>query len=174
MSDVPVLSTQRLVLREHRPEDLPSYAALWADPDVVRFIGGKPLDTEAAWGRILRYRGMWATLGFGFWAIEHEGRLIGEAGVQDVRRAIEPSLAGTLECGWAITPDLHGRGFAREAVAALLGWADANHPTRAQSAIIAPANAASIRVATNFGFRETARGTYHDAELIQFRRRPGG
>lgn len=174
MSDVPVLRTQRLVLREHRPADLDAYAALWADAEVVRFIGGKPLDTEAAWVRILRYRGMWAALGFGFWIIEHEGRLIGEAGVQDVHRAIEPSLAGTLECGWALTPAAQGKGLAHETVAAVLGWADENHPSIGQSAIIAPENTPSIALATKFGFHETARCLYHGAELAQFRRRPGG
>lgn len=174
MSDVPVLRTQRLVLREHRPDDLDAYAALWADADVVRFIGGKPLDAEAAWARILRYRGMWAALGFGFWIIEHEGRLIGEAGVQDVRRAIEPSLAGTLECGWALAPAAQGKGLAGEAVTAVLGWADENHFEREQSAIIAPQNAASVALATKFGFHETARCLYHGAELAQFRRKPRG
>lgn len=173
MSEVPVLRTPRLVLREHRPEDLPAYAALWADPVVVRFIGGMPLDTEACWGRILRYRGMWAALGFGFWVIEHEGRLIGEAGVQDVHRPIEPSLAGTLECGWALAPAWHGKGLAREAVAAVLGWADTNRPEMVQSAIIAPENAPSIALAGKLGFVETARSTYHGADLLQFRRRPG-
>lgn len=172
MSDVPVLRTERLVLREHRPDDLPAYAALWADADVVRFIGGRPLDAEACWNRILRYRGMWAALGFGFWAIEHGGRLVGEAGVQDVHRSIDPPLAGTLECGWAIVPALHGKGIAREAVTAALGWADATHPATPQSAIIAPENEASIALATKLGFFETGRCTYHGAELLQFRRRP--
>lgn len=174
MSNVPVIRTERLVLREHRPDDLPAYAALWANPQVVRFIGGKPLDMEACWSRILRYRGMWAALGFGFWVVEFDGRLAGEAGVQDVCRDVEPSLTGTLECGWVITPALHGRGVAREAITAVLDWADTHRPEMPQSAIIDPGNTPSIALAGKLGFRETARCSYHGTGLLQFRRRPGG
>lgn len=55
MSAVPVLTTDRLVLREHREDDLADYAALWSDHEVVRFITGKPLDRAECWTRILRF-----------------------------------------------------------------------------------------------------------------------
>jgi len=50
-----VLTTPRLLLRTFRRDDLPSYAALNADPEVVRYLGG-PLTREdsddiAAWAQ---------------------------------------------------------------------------------------------------------------------------
>ena len=75
--NVPVIETERLVLRAHRLDDFDAYAVMWADPVVTRFIGGKPRTREESWIRFLRHPGMWSMLGFGFWAIEEKasGRL---------------------------------------------------------------------------------------------------
>lgn len=160
VSAIPVLETARLRLREHRADDLDAYAAMWADADIVRFIGGVPLTREQAWARILQYRGMWLLLGYGFWVVEERdtGRLIGEAGVQDMRRDIRPTLTGMLECGWALVPAAQGRGLAREAVEAVLAWAARAHPALPLACIIAPANTPSLALAEKLGFtrRETA------------------
>jgi RimJ/RimL family protein N-acetyltransferase len=174
MSAVPVLDTERLVLREHREDDLADYAALWSDHEVVRFITGKPLDRAECWTRILRFRGMWAVIGYGFWIIEHRqsGKVIGEAGIMDAKRDMTPSLDGTLEAGWALHPSTHGRGLAREAMTAVLGWADAHHPETPQSCIISEGNTASISLADRLGFRETARGPHLGSMVLHFRRRP--
>ena len=51
----PVIETQRTILRAHRLEDFDAYAAMWADPVVTRFIGGKPRTREESWMRFLRH-----------------------------------------------------------------------------------------------------------------------
>jgi RimJ/RimL family protein N-acetyltransferase len=172
----PLIETERLRLRAHRIEDLPVCAAMWRDPDVVRFIGGRAFTREEVWARILRYAGMWVMMGHGFWAIEEKssGALIGEVGAMEARRDIEPSFEGEPEIGWALVPAAHGKGYASEAVAAALGWADRHIDAPKQVCIISPGNAASIRVAEKFGFRERARTTYHGAETIQFERMRNG
>ena len=38
---VPVIETERLILRGHRLDDFEGLAAMWADPEVTRYIGGK-------------------------------------------------------------------------------------------------------------------------------------
>ena len=168
----PLVETERLRLRPHRLEDLPFCAAMWRDPDVVRFIGGKPFTREEVWARMLRYAGMWMMVGHGFWAIEEKtsGSLIGEVGVMEAKRDIEPSFEGEPEIGWALVPAAHGRGYASEAVGAALAWADEHIEAPTQVCIISPGNDASIRLAAKFGFRERVRTTYHGAETIQFER----
>src|SRR4051812_21679512 len=111
MVAIPVIETERLILRDHRLADFNAYAAMWRDPIVTRFIGGKARTREESWVRFLRHAGMWHHLGFGFWAIEDKtsGRFLGEGGFHEIRRAIEPSLEGTLEAGWALLPEVHGR-----------------------------------------------------------------
>ncbi|MFD2031163.1 GNAT family N-acetyltransferase [Ancylobacter dichloromethanicus] len=56
-------------MRPHRAEDFEAYAAMWAEPAVVRFIGGVPFTREAAWSRLLRHPGLWTFLGFGSFAV---------------------------------------------------------------------------------------------------------
>jgi RimJ/RimL family protein N-acetyltransferase len=87
MIAVPTLDTPRLRLRAFRLEDFDAYAALWAEPAVIRFIGGAPLSREAAWTRFLRQIGLWHHLGFGSFALEDRTTemFIGEAGFHDLR-----------------------------------------------------------------------------------------
>ena len=94
----PALDTARLTLRAHTAADLDDCAALWADPTVVRHIGGRPFTAEETWARVLRYAGLWALVGFGYWVARDRssGRFVGELGLADFRRAFDPPLAASL------------------------------------------------------------------------------
>src|SRR5271170_6882454 len=99
VAEPPSLETERLTLRGHRLEDFVQCAAMWADPHVTRYIGGKPLTEEESWTRLLRYVGHWALLGFGYWVAEENatGSFVGEIGFADYKRDLEPSLKGVPE-----------------------------------------------------------------------------
>jgi RimJ/RimL family protein N-acetyltransferase len=148
-----LLSTPRLVLRGHGVADHADCAALWANEDVTRFIGGKPQSAQDAWFRILRYAGSWQLLGYGFWAItdRETGRFLGEGGLGDFRRGIA-ELDGAPEVGWALLPDTWGRGIAGEAVGAIVAWADANLAATETRCLIDRDNIASERVAARNGY----------------------
>ncbi|MBB4228350.1 RimJ/RimL family protein N-acetyltransferase [Rhizobium mongolense] len=167
MINVPTIETERLVLRPHRLDDFDAYIDLWADEDVVRYISGVPSTREQTWSRLIRASGMWHHMGFGFLIIEEKqsGRLIGEAGFHEARREMSPSIEETLETGWVLLPSVHGRGYATEALTALIAWADCHFPGKEMTCIVSPENAASLRVAEKLGFREVARTDYH-GEII--------
>jgi RimJ/RimL family protein N-acetyltransferase len=169
---VPVLTTARLVMRGHRPSDLDASAAMWADDAVGRHIGGKPSTREESWSRLLRYAGLWALLGFGYWLVEERqtGAFVGEVGFADFKRDIEPSFGGASEAGWVLMPSAHGRGFATEALQAALQWADEHFGPHRSVCLIAPGNAPSLRVARKCGYAEFARSTYHGGSAILFER----
>jgi RimJ/RimL family protein N-acetyltransferase len=171
LTAAPVLETERLVLRGHTPSDFDDCLSLWADPEVTRFIGGRPAAQEEVWARTLRYIGHWQALGYGFWAIfeKGSGRFIGEAGFADFHRDIAPSLTGMPEMGWALQPWSHGKGYATEAVAAALAWGQTVF-TAPCCCIISPDNVPSMRVAEKLGYQELALTTYHDEPTIIFRR----
>lgn len=168
----PVLDTPRLILRPHALADFEAYCALWSEPDVVRYITGTPFSREASWSRFLRHPGHWHYAGFGYLVIEERetGRFIGEAGFHDMRREMTPSLEGTLEAGWALTPSAQGRGYALEAMQALMGWAEQAFPGRRMTCIIDPANQPSLRVAARLGFAEVCATSYHGSSVILFDR----
>ncbi|TBW39269.1 N-acetyltransferase [Siculibacillus lacustris] len=176
MIDIPTLETPRLRLRPYRLDDFTDYARMWADPAVVRFIGGTPLSREAAWIRFLRQIGVWYHFGFGFFVVEDrtDGTFFGECGFHELRRAIVPSLEGTIECGWGLAAIAQGRGLAREAMEAALVWCDAHHPGRRQTCMISTGNTPSIAVATKLGFREFARSDHHGDPVILMERTAGG
>ena len=176
MFGIPFLEGDRVRLREHGADDLDDYVLLWSDEAVVRHIGGKPLARSDCWGRILRFRGMWAMLGYGFWIVEdrNSGRLIGEAGIMDLRRDIQPSLDGTLEAGWALLPVFHGRGLAGEAMRLVLDWSDRRDPSQELSCIIAEENRPSLKLAEKLGFSRSGAGDFQGNQLIHLRRRATG
>ena len=172
-TSAPILATKRLILRPHTPADLPDLAAMWADPQVVRHIGGRPFTAEEVWTRLLRAAGLWALLGFGYWvAREREGgAFVGELGFADFRRELEPPFGEAPEAGWALASAMHGLGYAGEALAAVHAWADAALGRRTVC-MIAPENLASVAVARRCGYRPYAATLYKGAATTLFERAP--
>jgi RimJ/RimL family protein N-acetyltransferase len=166
------IETARLTLRRHRVEDFAACAAMWADANVTRYIGGRPFSEEEVWSRMLRYVGHWALLEFGYWVIEETAtkRFIGEVGFADFKRDIAPSIRGVPELGWVLASDAHGRGLATEAVRAALTWGDAHFGSIRTVCLIDPQNLASIRVAEKCGYRQVTRTTYKDHPTLLFDR----
>jgi len=165
---VPVIETSRLRLRGHRCDDLPHCAAMWSDPAVTRFIGGKPLSEQQTWARLLSYVGHWALMGFGYWVMEEKesGQFVGEIGFADFKRDIAASMQGKPELGFALASLFHGRGYASEAVAACLAWADAHLPFPASVCLVHADNLASLRVLAKGGYEVFERGTYNEQPAL--------
>lgn len=172
MRVAPILQTKRLLLRGHGVEDFDEYLAMVRDADVMRYITGTPMPREHAWARMLRYPGTWALFGYGMWAVfdRKTGRFLGETGFLASKRDMSPSTEGTLEVGWLLVAEAHGRGLATEAVSAVLAWADEHVPHLSVTCIIDPENKASLRVAAKFGFKEWARTEYHGHAVVLFER----
>lgn len=168
----PTVETGRLRLRAHTADDLAACLPLWNDPIVTRFIGGRPYTQEEVWQRVQRYVGSWVLLGHGFWVIEEKatGKLIGEIGIMDAKRDIDPPFGDNRELGWALLPDAHGKGYASEALAAVLAWERDTFNGETLVALIDPDNAPSIKLAEKYGFRERARSLYKNVPTIQFER----
>jgi RimJ/RimL family protein N-acetyltransferase len=168
----PVLETERLRLRPFRADDLAANAAMLADPEVVRHLGGNASSREEAWRKMLAGPGMWAFMGFGYWAVElkQDGAYLGQIGFADFKRDLAPSIEGLPEMGWLFASHAHGKGYASEAVAAGLAWAGEALAGRDIVAIIDAGNAASIRVAEKAGFCERMEALYRDETILLFRR----
>lgn len=170
LTHAPRLETERLILRHFTVDDFNDLAAFWADPQVVKFIGGEPQNAEVSWNRLLRYIGHWQVLGYGYWAVfeKQSGRYIGSFGLQDARRCITPAL-DCPEAGWALTPSVHGKGYAKEALAAMLQWAD-SELGGPLCCIIDEANHRSAHLAERFGFQLQHEAIYHGEPVRRFTR----
>jgi RimJ/RimL family protein N-acetyltransferase len=144
------------------------------DPEVVRHLGGTPFSREETWRRLLCAPGLWALLGYGYWAVERreDGAYLGQVGFADFKRDMQPSIEGIPEMGWIFAPYAQGQGFATEAVLGGLRWADEALAGREIAAIIDPSNGPSIRVAERGGFTSREEAAYKGAPILLFRRPP--
>lgn len=169
--DMPMIETERLVLRRHRAADLDACAAMWGDAEITRFIGGKPFAREDVWARLLRYVGHWSMLGFGYWAIDDKasGKFIGELGFADFQRDISPALDAP-ELGWALARHAQGHGYAIEAVRAATIWGDRHFGISHTVCMIRPDNLPSIRVADKAGYRQQRQLLYKGLPMLLFAR----
>lgn len=163
----PTLDTPHLILRGHTIDDFDQSALLWSDPEVVKFISGKPSTREESWARLLRYIGHWQALGFGYWVIEEKGSgaYLGEAGLADYKRNMTPDIEGKAEAGWVLSTNAQGKGYGIEAVLRILQWADEYLPKQTTVCIITPEHHASMKLATAAGFRRVQTSQYHGQEI---------
>jgi RimJ/RimL family protein N-acetyltransferase len=150
MEAVPVLRTARLTLRGFRESDLDAFAAMQADPEVMKYLGvgakaGRPRSREESWAAMAQFMGQWALRGCGVWAVEHESRFIGRVGI------LRPEGWPTPELAYGLAREAWGQGFAVEAARASLAWAEANVRERGIISLIRPENEASRRVAQTLG-----------------------
>lgn len=140
------IETERLILRLPQRGDFDAYAAMMADEDTARYIGGH-MNRSAAWRKFLQMPGAWAMQGFGMFSIleKSSGGWIGQAGPW-----MPEGWPGT-EVGWTLRKEFTGKGYALEAATAgidwafdTLGWDEAVHS-------IQPPNGASIALAERLG-----------------------
>jgi RimJ/RimL family protein N-acetyltransferase len=171
--DIPVLETERLILRAHTLADFDAYTAYWADENVTRWTGGgKPLARAEAWLKFLQHPGHWEMCGFGFWAVEEKasGQMIGEAGFIDLKRDYDPLVNEVPEIGWVIAPSAQGKGYATEAALECMRWGAMHFGHIRVIAAVNVANVASIRVAEKCGFKECLRKDFHGRSAVFFDR----
>ena len=172
----PTLTTDRLSLRALRAEDIDALSALWADPDVTRFIGGHALSREDTWRKALTASALWPIVGYGYWIAERkdDGKLVGQLGFADFKRDMTPSVEGEPELGYVFASEVHGTGIAGEACQAAVAWADAHLIQPTFAALISPDNAPSIRLAGKLGFERHPDAAYRGEVIGLFRRLRAG
>lgn len=168
------IDTERLTLRRHKVTDLEDSAAMWSDPEVVRYISGEPQSREEVWGKILRMMGHWEAMDFGYWVVREKatGRFVGEVGFGDFKRELIPAFDGAPEAGWALATWAHGMGYAAEAMRAALAWGDKRFRKARMVCLISPENLRSLRLAEALGFTEYARSTYKGSATVLLERLP--
>jgi RimJ/RimL family protein N-acetyltransferase len=146
--EIPTLTTERLVLRPFRFEDLDAYAAMNADPRVMQYID-EVQDRPAAFRSLCSNLGHWAFRGYGPWAVEERatGQFVGRAGLLRWEPWVE------VEVGYALVPPAWGKGYATEVAARSLRYAHEVVGARGVVSRILVGNDASIRVAERLGGR---------------------
>lgn len=152
------LTTDRLLLRGFRPDDIEPYAALCADPEVMAYVGDHgPLSREDAWRQMAMLAGHWQLRGYGMWALEERasGALVGRLGLH------YPDGWPDREVGWALRRHFWGLGYATEAGRAALRHAFETLGWSRLVSLIVPENTRSVRLAERLGERYAGQATIH-------------
>ncbi|ARJ70773.1 GNAT family N-acetyltransferase [Paracoccus contaminans] len=153
--DIPVIETERLILREPREADLPAVAGFYASERSV-FVGGGsavvgrdgPRGADwAAWRGTSSALGHWLLRGYGSWTIELRatGQVAGRAGF------LNPTVWSEPELGWQVYEGFEGQGIAYEAALAARAAGPRLFGLNGVISHIDPANARSIRLAERLG-----------------------
>jgi RimJ/RimL family protein N-acetyltransferase len=143
---IPIIVTERLVLRCWQPADLKPYTAMNEDPETMVYLHGT-MGFAATERLVTHLIGMWHLRGFGMWAVElrEDGSFAGRAGLYQTSEWPEPEVA------WSIRRDLWNRGLATEAGAAALAFGFGQCGLNRIISLPAPANKPSVRVAEKLG-----------------------
>ena len=158
---IQTLTTTRLVLRPARPADLDPLWELWTDPDVRRFLWDDRVITRDEAASTLADCDALRADGLGLWVLESRSHdlaggpdPLGSAGLFPVGTAAryEPRLAGLVEVLVALSPRVWGRGYAHEALGALIGYANGTLGLSRLAGVTDVPNAASNRMLQRAGF----------------------
>jgi RimJ/RimL family protein N-acetyltransferase len=156
------LQTDRLVLRAPVPEDTETLAPMYADPEVMRYVGdGRTLtraETERSVRRMIEH---WAADGFGLFTTvrKEDGAVIGRVGLlvwntetwEPTTRAQGAEVPTEVEVGYTLGRDFWGCGYATEAAGAVRDYALGRLGAERLIALIIHGNTASENVARKLG-----------------------
>lgn len=167
LAEIPILETKRLRLRPPRKSDIDDYAALNADPEVVRYFGAGtegPWDRGRSWRHLAFLIGHWQLADCGTWAMEKRdtAELVGVVGFS------EPADWPGFELAWMLARRWWGNGYATEAARAALDYAFNMWKRDRVISLIHPANVASIRVAERIGERLEGRVHNQGREMLVY------
>ncbi|MGR3454342.1 GNAT family N-acetyltransferase [Pseudooceanicola sp.] len=143
--------------------DLPFVTDLYARPEVVAHRPDPTPDgPEVSRLRLERDIAHWGAEGFGRWAVEEAGRLVGFGGLTVVEDASD------LNISYHVHPDHWGRGLAsRIGAHAVAHGFDALDASRLRG-LVREANPASARVLLKLGFRRDGVVTLHGAPTVRY------
>jgi ribosomal-protein-alanine N-acetyltransferase len=144
-----LFETERLILRDHEPQDLDDYCAMEMDPEVRRFVGGRPRTRADAKARFRRLRGK-TRLPFCAMVLKAENRYIGRCG-------LHPMPEGQVGLGFYIVRSHWGRGLATEAAQAFVDYGFRELKLQRIVSSVEVGNDASVRVLEKLGFKRVRR-----------------
>ncbi len=146
------LRTERLFLRRYKPEDAEIlYQRFGTDPVMVRYSGWNPYASlEMAKETVERFIRDYEKPAFYGWAIEYNGELIGIIGAYDY-----DSETNQIETGISIAREYWGKGFATEALRAVLKYLTEEEGILTVTAWCASENTGSMKAMIKAGMKQT-------------------
>lgn len=146
------IETPRLILRDWKEEDIPAFARINADPNVMEFFL-KSLTEEETLAFYHRIQDELQNYGFGLFAVEHkeDHAFIGYTGLH--RFTFDTDFAPGIEIGWRLAHKYWGYGYAPEAATACLEYTCKNLDIEELYSFTSVPNHRSERVMQKIGMK---------------------
>ena len=161
------LETQRLIIREFKPEDLSQLAPILANPKVMKFSSKSIFSVEQTLMKINFFINSYQKHGFGKWAMIHKqsNQMIGFCGLalEKIDNVNEP------EIGYLLDSEFWGKGFATEAASAVITQGFEKFKLPYILGIVEPANTASVRVLEKLGMKYERKTIFNNVLMDIYR-----
>jgi RimJ/RimL family protein N-acetyltransferase len=165
-TDFEPILTERLLLRRSRVDDAEAISAYRTDPEVSRYQGWDRTDPDGVRGSIheMVERMPGEPGGWVQFSVEERagGRLVGDVGLNPLDEE------GVIEIGYTVAPAFQGKGYATEAVGALIAYAFDVLGAEVVRAYAAEPNTASIRLAEKVGLMFVERFEHVEGDVVHF------
>ena len=157
-----LLHTARLRLEPFTDAHLDGLAILNSDPEVMRYITGKPKALEEVREAIGRMKQHWIHFGCGWWSFfdNESNRIIGAGCIQPLGKV----PGNPLEIGWRLAKDKWHQGYASEAARGMAEYAFTTLHSPDLTAVCHPDNAASAKVMERLGMTFRGMETWYDMQ----------
>jgi len=173
MDAMTILTTQRLRLEPFDDAHVEGLNALNADPEVMRYISGRPETLDETVAMVQRVKARWREFGYAWWSFFEaaSGELVGAGCIQNLRRttSTSPDPACPLEIGWRLRRDRWHQGLATEAALAMADFAFRRLAAGELYAVCMPDNAASAAVMKRLGMKHLGLDTWYGQSLATWR-----
>jgi RimJ/RimL family protein N-acetyltransferase len=158
-----------LVIRSFEAEDADAWIAMFDDPKVRRFLppGASPT-LETFQGAIESRHTMEREIGYAMWAVEAktDGEFLGQCGLRPAA-TMDPSAGSEIDLAYHLASAAWGKGFATEAVIAVLAHGLGPAGLDRIMAVAMAENVGSWRVMEKAGMRYEGGAAYYGLEGLQ-------
>ncbi len=165
-----ILRTERLLLRPVRAEDLPSFVAFYADPQVMSVRKYGVLDRETAQTHVQVMLDHWENHGYGMWVVtdNSDGSFAGECGIRWQKDSPGDPDGPDIELSYGLSPLFRQRGLATEAARAVIDHARVGLKLGRVAAVARADNSISHRILEKLGMTLIWRSEGREPPLVKY------
>jgi [ribosomal protein S5]-alanine N-acetyltransferase len=163
------LETARLVIRTFELSDADAWIALFSDPEVRRWLPAAPAPTlEIFKGAIDSRHAMERELGYAMWAVASRttGEFLGQCGLRPAA-TMDENAGSEIDLAYHFVRASWGKGYATEAVVAVLAHGLGPLGLHEVMAVAMPDNVGSWRVMEKAGMRYEGSASYYDLDGLK-------
>lgn len=167
MSQIPTLTTARLVLRPFTLDDVDPLYEILQQEDIMAYFPGAKAPPRAAVERLVQAQlREWEERGYGWWAVAEKDQpahpILGWCGLGYLPDTDETEVA------YLLSKDVWGQGYATEGARASVEWGFSTLDLTEIVGIVHPENVASQRVLEKLGMSRTARTEYFGMDCYRY------